>query len=137
MTIVGFNFTNIHVHKDKPATGKINVSNNVSIKNVEETQLSMGQNKQNGLKFSFEFVSSYEPEVGAINLYGDVLTLEDEAKHKEILDGWKKNNSLDKSVMTPLLNHILQKCNVQALILSRDINLPPPVQLPKVSEKQK
>ena len=31
-----------------------------------------------------------------------------------------------------LLNSILNKCNVQALILSQDINLPPPIPLPKV-----
>ena len=41
--------------------------------------------------------------------------------------------------MTTLLNALLAKCNVQALILSQDVNLPPPIPLPKVqlNEPQK
>lgn len=136
MTIVGFHFTNIHVHKDKAASGRINVGTNYSLKDVQETDVPMGKSKQKGLKYSFEFVASYEPEVGAIKMNGNVVAIEDEAKHAKILEGWKKNNSLEVEDMKPIMNHVVQKCYVQALVLSKDINLPPPFKLPKVTDKQ-
>jgi len=60
------------------------------------------------------------------------LYVEEPKKAKEILSGWKKDKKLDKELMATLLNTLLVKCNVQALILSQQINLPPPIPLPKV-----
>tara|TARA_Y100000310_G_scaffold344510_1_gene457651 strand:+ start:4091 stop:4495 length:405 start_codon:yes stop_codon:yes gene_type:complete len=113
--------------------GKINIANNISIKNVSETTLALGKGKQPALKMIFEFVSKYNPNIGSINLTGEVLNLEDDKKSKEILKEWKKNKKLPGEIMTPILNHILNKCNIQSLILSKDINLPPPIPMPKIS----
>jgi hypothetical protein len=38
--------------------------------------------------------------------------------------------------MVPVLNSILAKCNIQAIILTREVNLPPPIPLPKVQFKE-
>jgi hypothetical protein len=37
--------------------------------------------------------------------------------------------------MENILNSILTKCNIQALILSQDVNLPSPIPLPKVRQE--
>ena len=133
MTIVGFNFTRIHVERNKVAKGKINIKNNVAIKKVEEADLSLGKNKQSGLRFTFEFVSLYDPKVGEISLVGEVLYLMDDKQVKEVVKGWKKDKKIPKELTAAVLNTVLQKCNIQALMLSRDINLPPPIPLPKVN----
>ncbi|MFH1591138.1 MAG: hypothetical protein ABIC95_04390 [archaeon] len=137
MTIVGFNFTKIRVEKTDAIKGKINISNNVSIKEVTETDLSLGTAKQKGIKFSFVFSSSYEPKIGVIELEGDVLSLEEAKKVKEILDSWKKDKQVPKETMTQILNNVLAKCNIEALLLSREVNLPPPIPMPKVSVDDK
>ena len=56
-------------------------------------------------------------------------------KVKEILKSWKKDNKVDKDILGPIYNTILSKCNVQAIVLSRDIQLPPPIPLPKVKKE--
>lgn len=137
MTIVGFNFTKMLVERKSNPSGKVNITNNVSIKNVEEMDLSFGQSKQKGIKYSFEFNSKYEPKVGIITLNGELVSIEPEDKIKKILEDWKKEQKVKKDTMVVLLNNILAKCNIQALILSKDINLPPPIVLPKVNEEQK
>ncbi len=137
MAIIGFNFNKINVEKKAPAKGKINISNNISIKSVEEYPLAIGKTQQKGLKFIFEFSSKYEPKVAEINLTGTVLTLQEAAKVEEILNAWKKDKKIPKEVMTPIINTALTKCNIQALILSQEINLPPPIPLPKVKTAQK
>ena len=44
--------------------------------------------------------------------------------------GYKK---IAKDIMSRVLNAVLAKCNIEALILSQEVNLPPPIPLPKVT----
>ena len=136
MAIIGSSFTKINAEKKAPAKGKINISNNASIKSVEEYPLP-GKTTQKGLKFTFGFVSKYEPNIGEINIQGNVILLLEAKKGVEVIANWKKDKKLPKEVMTPVLNTALTKCNIQALILSRDIGLPPPIPLPKIKTEQK
>ena len=132
MTIIGFTFTKMSIEKEGTIRGKISINNNVSIKDVVEVDLALGKAKQKALKFTFEFTSKYEPKVAEILLRGELLYLGDERKIKEITDKWKKDKKIPKDVTKVLLDHVLAKCNIQALILSKDINLPPPIPMPKV-----
>jgi hypothetical protein len=123
------------VEKKSPVKGKISINNNVGITNVEETKLDINTDKKS-LKLTFEFTSSYEPGVAKILLEGEVIYLIDKDKAEDTVKNWKKNKKLDKDVMSQVLNNVLAKCNVEALILSRDMNLPPPMPLPKVGIKE-
>jgi hypothetical protein len=136
MTIVGFNFTKLEAEKREPVKGKININNNVSIKDVEEKKIALANDKQKVLSFTFEFIAKYDPNVGSIKFTGDVLFMEESKKAKELLDGWKKDKKLPKEIMPGILNTVLNKCNIQALILSEQINLPPPIPLPKLQPAQ-
>ena len=132
MAIIGFNFTKILVEKKAGLKGNVDIKNNVSVKSVESTDLSLGSTKKKALKFGFEFTSEYKPDIGGILLTGDLLYLTEEDAQDEILKSWKKDKQVPKEVMAEILNSILMRCNVEALVLSRDVNLPPPIPLPKV-----
>jgi hypothetical protein len=132
MSIISLNFIKMEAEKKSNAIGKVNITNNISINEVSAIKLSLGQNVQDGLKFRFEFISKYNPDLGLIRFNGELVALESEDLTKEILDEWKKNKALKKEVMANYLNHILGRCNIEALILSKEINLPPPIPLPKV-----
>ncbi|MBU1199713.1 MAG: hypothetical protein KKF46_00720 [Nanoarchaeota archaeon] len=135
MTVIGFSFTKMLIEKKNPVKGKVSINNNVAIKTVEETTLNINADKK-ALKLDFEFTSIYEPGIGNIQMLGEVVYLADKAKAADIIKQWKKNKKLDKDVMTAVLNNVLAKCNIQALILSKDMNLPPPIPLPKVGDKE-
>ncbi len=131
--IVGFGFTKLSAERKEAAKGKIDINNNVTIKDVNEDSFPLGNDKQqNVLRFIFEFTSKYEPGVGSILFEGELLYMEESKKAKEILSSWKKEKKIQKEIMAGLLNTILTKCNIQALILSQEINLPAPIPLPKV-----
>ena len=130
--IVGFGFTKLSAQRTEAAKGKIDINNNVSIKDVEEADISLGKDKQNVARFKFEFTSKYEPSVGDILFEGEILYMDDPKKIKELLSDWKKEKKVPKELMAGLLNTILTKCNIQALILSQEVNLPAPIPLPKV-----
>ena len=130
--IVGFNFTKLVAEKKTLIKGKVNVNNNVSLKNVESEDLSLGKQKQNALKFTFEFTSKYEPDIGNIIFQGEILFIDEAKIVKDTLASWKKDKKVPKDIMMMLLNTVLAKCNIQALILSHEINLPPPIPMPRV-----
>lgn len=136
MTIIGINFTKMLVERKSGAKGKINISNNVSIKSVEEVSLNFGNDKQKSLKFIFAFASKYDPEVGIINLDGEVIYLLEKSKAEEIVKSWEKDKKIENDLMTVLLNNILNKCNIEALLLSKEMGLPAPIPLPKVNPQQ-
>ena len=136
MAIVGFAFNKILCERKEGTIGNIKINNNVAITKVEQQDLSLGSEKQIGVKFKFEFSSKYDPNVGEILLHGEVLYMDEEKKIKEIVSSWKKDKKVPQDVMTLVLNNVLTKCNIEALIFSKEINLPPPLQLPKVEAKE-
>ena len=131
MTIVGFNFTKVSAERNNAAKGKISINNNVTIKDVQKRDLPFG-GSQAGINFNFEYTSNYEPELGTITLNGEVIYMADNKKAKEIIEDWKKSKRVEKELLNQIMNNVLMKCNIQALILSQEINLPPPIMLPKV-----
>ena len=133
MSIVSIAFSKINAEKNKPIKGKVNVANNVAIKNVEKANLSMAGSQQSSLKFTFEFSSKTEPEIGSILIEGDLIFMLDASAVDETISDWKDNKPMKKEIITPVLNGILKKCNIEALILSQTLNLPSPVKLPTVS----
>ncbi|NQU79084.1 hypothetical protein HQ545_04920 [Candidatus Woesearchaeota archaeon] len=133
MAIVGFEFTKINVQKKETAQGKIKINNNVGIVDIQKSDMQFGESKQHGIKFIFEYKSKYDPGYASIDLGGVILYLTDENKAKEILEDWKKDNKIKKDIAEKIINTILTKCNIQSIILSNTVNLPPPVPMPKVN----
>ena len=85
-------------------------------------------------KFGEELVIEYEKR--KLNEEGKENYVNDVKKVKEIMDSWKKNKRIEQPVMVQILNAILTKANIQALNRSQDLNLPAPLQLPKVNVKE-
>ena len=135
MSIIGFNFKKISAEKDNKVTGKINIKNNLSIKNVEQEKLSLGKS-EDVLSFNFRYSVDYEPQVGKIVLEGNILCMEDPKKVKSILDSWKKDKKIPEDIAPPILNTILARCNIKSLTISQDLNLPPHIRLPIVKNSE-
>lgn len=136
MPIVGFNFTKILVERKAQRPGKISISNNIAIKKVEAEEFTIGTSKQKGLRFEFEFKSTYKPNVGQILLNGIVLFIDKPKKVEEVLKVWKKEKKVPKDIGTAILNTALNRCNIQAIVMSKEINLPSPIPLPRIKTRQ-
>lgn len=135
MPIVGFNLKKINVEREGVAKTQIKVNNNVQIKDVKETKLKIGTDKQKTLEIDFVFTSSYEPKLGKIELEGNILVLEGIKAVKEMEKEWKKSKKLPGNYIEMIMNSILNRCSIEAIILSREVNLPTPFPLPKVRQK--
>jgi hypothetical protein len=135
MAIVGFNFTKMVAEKTGNPTGKVSIGNNISIENVKQVDINLGAKGSNGLLLNFNYSCNYGPSLGKINLQGELVTVESAEKVKECIESWKKNKTIDKAIMQQAMAFVLNKCTIQAIIISRDLALPAPVPLPKLDQK--
>lgn len=135
MSIVAFNFTKISAERVQNPRGSVNVKNAVNIKDVHKTKLAIGNSSQDVLRIMFEFTSTYEPNLGKIALEGDILHVDKADKIESAFKSWQKDKKLPKEEARMAINHILGKCNVEAILLSRELNLPSPIELPRIAAK--
>jgi hypothetical protein len=132
--MVGLNFTKISAER-LGASENVRVESNVAITNVIEAK--MPDPKKSILKFQFLFTAKFEPNVGLIELKGELIEIFDKDLGVKIIDGWVRGKNLYKDVAPRVLNAILAKSNVEAIIMSKELGLPSPVQMPKVEIKPK
>ena len=132
MTVISFNFTKINAERNKGIKGKLNISNNVSIKEVKVFELKLGKNKEKALKFNFKFEAIYDPKIGNIEILGEIVYLGKDEVIKDAEKQWKKDKKIPKEIIEEIMSNILTKCNIEALLMSRELSLPPPIPLPKV-----
>ena len=131
MTIVKINLHKVNAERNLNSKGgQIKINNNVSIKEVEDLAFSVEGKK--GLKFTFAFNCIYEPDIGKIDVEGQVLYVDDEKKVKEIKKSWDKDKKIPMDIMEQIINASLHKGNIQAIKISEEINLPSRLPLPRV-----
>jgi hypothetical protein len=131
MAILNFNFTKINVEKKAKVSKQVNIKSGLNISNISPSEITAG-NDQKAFLITFNFNVNYEPNIGTIDLSGELLFLANNEDGKKIEKEWAEKKSLPQEIGIPVFNRILHSCNVEALILSKEINLPAPIQLPKV-----
>ncbi len=132
--ILNFTLEKVHAEKKKNPTSDIKAKNSLKIIEVKEQALSPLDN-QKVLKFNFLFAISYDPDIAYIEFQGHVVYMTDEKLQKEILANWTKNKQINQELSAPIMNLILTRCNVKALSLSQELNIPPHIQFPKLALK--
>lgn len=131
MAILNFGFTKILVEKKGKLSKQINIKSGMNITDISESEM-IDATKQKAVLMKFAFDTAYEPNLGTILLEGELLYLTESKVAEDIMKNWKENKKLPKDVALKVFNKILHNCNVEALMLSREINLPSPIQLPKI-----
>lgn len=137
MSVLGFNFNKISVERLGSKSGKLTISNNIGISDVSEAKVPFANEKVKAVKVNFKFESKYEPKVAQILLEGDVLYMLPTESAESLLSDWASKKQLNSELVQPIMNAILSKSNIEALILSKELNLPSPIPLPKVNVKTK
>ena len=134
MTIVKINLHKVNAQRNLESKGgQIKINNSVSIKDVED--LSFAVQGKKGLKFTFNFVCNYEPDLGKTEVEGQVVFVDDDQKVSQVKEGWDNGKKIPMDVMEQIINAALHKSNIQAIKISDDVNLPSPLPLPKVNRE--
>jgi hypothetical protein len=91
------------------------------------------------LKQVIQSVMGGQQDMGVDAMSDDMPTDDSETESDisldEILAEWKKEKQLTKELLKPVMNSLLTKCNIEAILLGKEIGLPPTLMMPKVTEK--
>ena len=128
MPVVGFNFSKILVEKNKPITKDLKVTQNLKINEIDKSKSDITSTEI--LRLIFEFNLDYQ-DVGKILMRGDILYTGDKKEITKVQDEWKKNKKLPPEVGSQVFNTILFRCNIKALTLQQELNLPYHINLPR------
>jgi len=135
MAAFGFNLNKILVEKQEgKKLGKIEVHSKMEITSVKKEEVELAKGKD-VLKFNFDFKLGYMPDLATIEFKGHVLIISEPEETKKILEDWKKEK-INDNLKVAVYNVIWEKCNVKALELEEDFNLPHHIPLGRVSLNQ-
>jgi hypothetical protein len=127
--IIGMNFTSINAYtKDQP-TKQVKVHSAPRRVDIEEYKII---EMSDVVRVKFTFVCEYTPDVGKVNIEGQVLWKD--ASTKDILARWEADKKLEGKIAAPILNTIFRRCVTKTVELADELRLPPPVQFPVVVE---
>ena len=133
MPIIGLRFDSMEANRGKEnAAGDIKINSTPKVTDVKEVDVASLNKKALGL--SFEFLTTYAPDIGEIKIVGEVLYLSE--NNKKILDGWKKTKALSEEMNIEVLNHLFRSCLLKISNMADDLQLPPPISIPRVKPKE-
>jgi hypothetical protein len=116
-----------------PQTGDIKVNSTPRI--MEVKQIDLPSINKKALALNFEFSTTYSPDIGDIRIIGEILYTSDSSAN--ILKQWKSKKSLPEEVNIEVLNHLFRSCLLKVANIADDLQLPPPLAMPRVAAKQK
>jgi hypothetical protein len=140
MKVLGFNFNKISAEKDKNFKLGI-VSTNIEFISVEKDSINMLKDSEiikMDFKFSIDYKESKDKKSKSqanILFEGNLILSTNKDETKNLLDFWKKKQ-VPENMKMPLLNLILKKCSVKALVLEEELNLTHHIPMPKLSNKK-
>ena len=132
MPIIGMNFKSMEAKREKGAGGEIKVNSTPKVTDMKEVNIPSLNKK--ALSMSFEFITKYDPEIAEIKIGGEIMYLAE--KNEPILNQWKKKKSLPEEVSVEVLNHLFRRCLLKIAYMADDLQLPPPVQIPRVKPSE-
>lgn len=130
MAVMNVRINNISAERADRDVKSIEVKANSTIKSVKKEK-----DKRIGeyLHVNFKYDVVYEPEVGAIRLEGTLWYQHEklDSVYSEIKDKVELKQEAVKEISTSLI----QESVVEAILMSKKLQLPPPIQLPTVTVK--
>lgn len=134
MQIIGFNLSKILVERKESSEGKVEISQNIDIKDISKEKISIS--KDDAVRVKFSFTINYSPDLAKLEFEGHALLLPTESELKNLLKSWK-DKKIQEEIRIPLFNFIMSKCNIKALNLEDEMALPYHVPMPRLTSEQK
>ena len=132
MPVRAFDFSNVDGRRFvKPTDRWVNlrVDHNSTVTLISET----GERQAS---VNFRFTANYhasEAVVGLIQIEGTLLW---EGDAKALVKGWSSGGQMPPDVAQEIHTVIMTNCIPEAVVLARDLRLPPPIPIPQVNVQQ-
>lgn len=131
-SLIGEQFNKIHAER----TGwqsKMKIENRPEIIDITKGQFGFAGEKRELVGIQFKFTTLYGEKVGQIVIDGTLFYVAPEKEMNQLVDEWKKSKEIkDDAIRLAVMNRILELAFLQAIPLSHQVKLPPPLGMPRV-----
>ena len=138
MGVIAFNFDKLLVERKKPIEVPMKVDTGVKIVDLKEDEVALASGrKERVLRFTFSYNIEYQPKQAYIQIDGHLLYHDKAEELDKIVSEWKKTKKFNTALGKVIINNILVRSQVKALVLGQDVGLPPHIRLPMVTSTPK
>ncbi len=124
--IAGYRISSISAQRRNAVAKRIDINSTPRITSVEK--------RGKDLAIGFEFLMAYNPDIGQINIAGELLYRDKGAAAE--FKKWKSEGKLSEKVDIEVKNFLFRKCLSLGVALSEQLQLPPPVMFPFLVQKK-
>ncbi len=104
----------------------IKINHNSSVTKIDKIDSKTNQ-------IDFRFTANYSG-MGVIKIEGSLKLI---GEHPDLADNWRNKNKMPNEVAKKIHTTVINKCIPQSVTIAKDLNLPPPIPLPKVNMPEK
>lgn len=135
MPILGLNFDAVHAEKKKELKPPLKINTDVEIVGVSKEESFFSSKDESVLRFNFEFSLVFDPkDVAELKLKGHMHFLAKAKDNDKVLATWKKEKKFPPELARQLVNMVLLKANIKALIIGQEVGLPPHIRMPLINK---
>lgn len=135
MPIIGLNFDAVHAEKKKELRPPLKINTDVEIVGVSKEESFFANKDESVLRFNFVFSLIYDPkDVAELSLKGHIHFVGKAKDNDKVLSTWKKDKKFPPELARQLVNIILMKANIKALIVGQEVGLPPHINIPLIKK---
>jgi len=135
MKLIGFNFSKISIEKKSDKKENLKINTNINIVDISEIKTNFFNSKETLLGVQFNYTIDYSPNIAKIFFEGNILLSIDPKEAKEILKEWK-SKKLQDNFRNIVFNIVFRKCNIKALQLEDEMNLPLHLPMPIIKNQK-
>jgi len=137
MAVIGFNITKIDAEVVKVPKGKYKISPKLKLKSVSVEDFPMSKDgKQKVIRSEFGCGFTYEGE-SKVSVEGTMLYLVPSDVAQEAEKMYADSKKLPESIVQRVMGTIFSRCQTTCIVLAKEIGLPSPVPLPKLTVSSK
>ena len=134
MVVLQFAITNLQVSVAQPVSGKISIKPSLSL---EQSRVVVGVGNQKVLEVGFTAGYEYLPGLAHMRMQGNLTYLLDSESMQKVEEEIAQHNKIPQFVAEKVLTSIFTKTQMLAIFLSREVGLPSPIPLPKLTVESK
>jgi len=135
MKLIGFNFSKISIEKKSDKKENLKINTNINIVDISEIKTDFFNSKEILLGVQFNYTIDYSPSIAKIFFEGNILLSIDPKEAKEILKEWK-SKKLQDNFRNIVFNIVFRKCNIKALQIEDEMNLPLHLPMPIIKNQK-
>lgn len=136
MNFIGFNFTKVSVERFSSMRTGAKIQTNVDIKDVTQAKADFMNSKESILEVKFSYNIKYDPKIADILFEGTIIVSASPKESRDILKSWKKQD-LPEEFKMQVINIVMRKSSIKALVFEDEMNLPLHLPLPTFRKQEK